>query len=539
MGVAVLSRISAAAPFQCRKCGKYRAAIVEDVALRWYNGTRLCLKCYIIAKMYRRLREGDNMNQKRIIAVLAGSAMLAGLLTGCGAEPGIGKSEEPVNLTVWTYYNGEQLDAFNALVDSFNESVGKEKNIVVESSSQGSVNDLESNVMDAAEEKVGAADMPNIFSAYADTAYKLDQAGQVVDLSDYLTDEEKSEYIDAYLKEGDFSGDGSIKIFPVAKSTELLFLNKTDWDKFAEATGADESDLETVEGLVETAEKYYNWTDEQTEEPDDGMALFGRDAMANYMFVGARQLGGNLFEVKDGKMTLNFDKEIVRKLWDNYYVPYVKGYFAASGRFRSDDIKTGNILAYVGSASSATFFPTQVMTSDTESHDIELEVLTPPEFAGGKKVAVQQGAGMVVTKGSDEEIKASVEFLKYITDPENNTSFSIGSGYLPVTKKANDMVEIRKSGTDLSKSMDKVLTKAVEIVNNNELYTTPAFESGQDARSVLEYAMSDLADADRKVVQERIDAGQTMEEATEEFLTGEYFEQWYEDTLTKLQAYEG
>ena len=39
-------------------------------------------------------------------------------------------------------------------------------------------------------------------------------------------------------------------------------------------------------------------TDEQTEEPDDGKALFGRDAMANYMFVGARQLGGNLFEVK-------------------------------------------------------------------------------------------------------------------------------------------------------------------------------------------------------------------------------------------------
>ena len=51
------------------------------------------------------------------------------------------------------------------------------------------------------------------------------------------------------------------------------------------------SDLETVEGLVDTAEKYYNWTDEQTEEPDDGKAFFGRDAMANYMFVGAKQLG--------------------------------------------------------------------------------------------------------------------------------------------------------------------------------------------------------------------------------------------------------
>ena len=34
-----------------------------------------------------------------------------------------------------------------------------------------------------------------------------------------MSKSEKNEYIDAYLKEGDFSGDGSIKIFPVAKST--------------------------------------------------------------------------------------------------------------------------------------------------------------------------------------------------------------------------------------------------------------------------------------------------------------------------------
>ena len=51
--------------------------------------------------------------------------------------------------------------------------------------------------------------------------------------------------------------------------------------------------------------------------------------------------------------------------------------------------------------------------------------------------------------------------------------------------------------------------------------------------------MSYLADADRKAVQERIDAGQTMEAATEEFLTEEYFDRWYEETLTKLQTEEG
>ena len=477
------------------------------------------------------------MKSKKLVVWLTGIAMMTGILSGCGENAG--KSADPVTLTVWTYYNGEQLDAFNALVDSFNETVGKEKGITVESSSQGSVNDLETNVMAAAEEKVGADDMPSIFSAYADTAYKLDEMGKVVDLSDYLTKEEQDKYIDAYMEEGDFSGDGSIKIFPVAKSTELLFLNETDWTKFADATGADEADLATIEGLVETAEKYYNWTDEQTEEPDDGKALFGRDAMANYMFVGARQLGGNLFEVKDGKMVLNFDKDIVRKLWDNYYIPYVKGYFASSGRFRSDDIKTGNILAYVGSTSSATFFPTQVMDSETDTHDIELKVLPSPQFSDGEKYAVQQGAGMVVTKGTDEEIKASVEFLKWFTEPENNIGFSVGSGYLPVTKEANDMKKIRENGTELSASMESILTEAVDTVNNNNMYTTPAFENGQDARSTLEYAMSDCADADRKTVQEKISQGESMEDAVKEFTSDEYFDAWYEKTLSALQEYEG
>ena len=97
-------------------------------------------------------------------AAAVSTAALA--LAGCGGK----KAAEPVNITVWTYYNGDQLESFTKLVDTFNETVGKEKNIHVESASQGSVNDLEANVMDAAEGKVGASAMPNIFSAYSDTA---------------------------------------------------------------------------------------------------------------------------------------------------------------------------------------------------------------------------------------------------------------------------------------------------------------------------------------------------------------------------------
>lgn len=67
----------------------------------------------------------------------------------------------------------------------------EKEHITVEASSQGSINDLGKNVLDAAKGRIGALAMPNIFSAYADTAYTLEQMGQVVDLSPYLTEKEK------------------------------------------------------------------------------------------------------------------------------------------------------------------------------------------------------------------------------------------------------------------------------------------------------------------------------------------------------------
>ena len=475
---------------------------------------------------------------RKAVAGLMGGAMLLSLCAGCGRSAK--QTADPVDITIWTYYNGNQLESFNAMVQEFNNTVGKEKGITVSVSSQGNVNDLETNVLNAANGKVGSDPMPNIFSAYADTAYTMDKMGLVVDLSEYLTEEEKSAYVDSYLTEGDFSGNGSIKIFPVAKSTELLFLNETDWQAFAQATGASYEDLSTIEGLVRTAESYYNWTDAQTETPNDGKAFFGRDAMANYMLAGARELGCTIFDVgSDGKMTLRFDKDAVRTLWDNYYVPYVKGYFSAAGHFRSDDIKTGNILCYVGSNSSGTFFPKQVMTSDTESHEIAMTVLPCPSFADADPVSVQQGAGMVVTKGDEAEVKASLEFLKWFTAPEHNIVFSVGSAYLPVTKAANNMTAIRNSDVELTPEMDQILTAATDAVNHNELYTTMPFAQGQAARKVLEYALSDLATADRATVKARLEQGQTLTEAAGEFLTDAYFDAWYQETLATLETMEG
>ena len=132
-----------------------------------------------------------------------------------------------------------------------------------------------------------------------------------------------------------------------------------------------------------------------------------------------------------------------------------------------------------------------------------------------------------------------MEFLKWFTQPEHNISFSVDSGYLPVTTAANDMEAIKTSGLELSPKMERILSNAVQSVKNNTLYTPNAFSGGSKARKVLEYGLSDLAAADRETVVQRIAEGQSAAEAEAEFLTDEYFEAWSQDICAKLAQYEG
>lgn len=388
---------------------------------------------------------------KRMLPVMlclaaAGMALLA----GCGKANGKLDPDNPVTVTAWHYYNGAQQTAFDALVKEFNDTVGLEKGIFVKSASKGDVNQLEEVVMSALKKEVGSEEAPDMFSCYADTAYEIQQMGYLADISPYISKEELSEYVDSYVEEGRIGEAGQLFIFPVAKSSEIFMLDKTDWDKFSQAAGVELSSLSTMEGLAETAGKYYDWTDSLTPDiPNDGKAFYGRDAMANLFIIGSMQLGTEIFKVENQQVTLQVDKAVMKRIWDTWYIPYVKGYFSAYGRFRSDDVKIGELISYTGSTTSAMYFPDAVELED-ETYPIEYIILPAPVFEGGENYAVQQGAGMVVTKTDEKKEYACTEFLKWFTQAENNIEFGCSSGYLPVKKRPM----IRLSWIKLLKNAD-------------------------------------------------------------------------------------
>lgn len=476
----------------------------------------------------------------RIIPVVLIALFSLVLLAGCSVGtrvPDLDPSN-PVSLELWHYYNGPQKVAFDEMVAEFNDTVGLEKGIIVEAFNQGSTNDLLTKVVDAANKKVGADDIPDIFAAYSDTAYEIDQLGLVADLDPYFTDDELAEYIPSYIEEGRFDKDGSLKIFPIAKSTEVMILNKTDWDKFAQATGTTTDDLATIEGVTETAKKYYEWTDSLTEAPDDGKTFFGRDAVANYIISGMQQLGSTIFDVTDGEVSFQLNESALRKLWDNYYVPYINGYFGAYGKFRSDDAKTGDLIALVCSTTGSAYFPTEVTINDNESYPIESLTLPTPCFEDAERYSIQQGAGMVVTKSDAKTEYAAAEFLKWFTDTERNLDFTVESGYLPVKKAANDTELVKKmfEQTDgISIALEDSVLISIGEVNHDMLYTNKAFRNGFNARNVLEYSLSDKAQADYETIRTAISNGMSRADAVAKFDTDENFSSWVSELTSALE----
>lgn len=458
--------------------------------------------------------------------------LLVPVLTGCftAAKTKTG-SNTPQIVEVWHYYNGAQKSSFDDMVQEFNDSVGMEQGIVIEAVSKGSVGEMNQALSDSAEKKVGADPLPQITAAYANIAYSLAQQGLLADMNPYLTAGEQALYVDAYIEEGHFDTD-ALWLFPTAKSTEMLTVNMTDWEAFAAETGADIGDFQTWEGIVSLAQRYYDWS--------DGKAMFGRDAFANYMLVGSYQLGHDIFTVQDGKMILDFDQQSIKRLWDCYYTPYISGYFAAGGKFRSDDMKTGNVIAYVGSSASVTYTPASVTFENGSSYDITCRLFPLPNFAGTTPCAVQQGAGMTVLKSNQETEAAAVMFLQWFTEPERNLEFCIQAGYLPVTKEANNEAALEKvlleRQLEVSEIMKQGLLVGVDEVTDYQLYSGKPFEKGMEARTVLDTAMPQKAEQDKAAIDELVAGGMDRQEAIALYDTEENFTQWYQETYQKLKT---
>ena len=488
----------------------------------------------------------------RKLATLALAACVAIIpvfaLTGCDDNNATGGAQvvkldpdNPTTITLWHYYNGPQQDVFDQLVEEFNQSVGAEQGIIVKSSSHGSISDLENDVIESADGAVGAEELPDIFSTYSDVAAEVLEHTELVNIADYFTSDELSQYVDAYIQDGYIASDDNLYVFPVAKSSECLMISKSDWKKFSKACDVELEDLSTAEGVARVAQEYYNYTDAQTPNvKDDGKSFYGRDSIANLFIASFAQMGSNIVEVKDGKATLNTNKELYRRVWDSYYVPYVNGYYTSKGKFRSDDVKTGDIIAYTGSTASSGYFPSQIKDSNGKTNSTSAIVCAPPVMEGGSNVVIQQGAGMAVTKSDELSQYAASIFLKWFTQSDNNLQFVAQAGYLPVTKDANSVealdTAIEENDLEISQSVYNTLKAFIENFDSTTFYSYPCFDNATELRNVLDDSLDKKAAKAKAAVDKKVKGGVSHSKAVSKYISDDAFDQWYENLIQELQS---
>ena len=470
---------------------------------------------------------------RRMIAFMVLVTGIVTIATGCSSVNGDHglSSKNPQEIEVWNYYNGAQSVAFDNMVNEFNSTVGKEKGILVTAESTSSISDLTAALNASANKEVGAKKLPNIVQCYKDMATGLDQKDLLVSLDDYVDEKEKATFADAYIEDGKIGQDKEWKLFPIAKSTEIMMLNKQSWDAFFRDTGIQLEELSTWEGVASVAEEYYNWS--------EGDAFFGRDAFTNYMLIGSQQLGHPICEPQeDGSVKIELDTATMHTLWDNFYIPYIKGYYSHIGKYRTDDVKIGKIIAEVGSTVGATYFPTEVSVHNEDPYPIDCIVMEVPNFAGPESYIAQQGADMAVIKGTEQEEYASVLFLEWFTQVSRNTEFAVQTGYLPVRKEANTKeaisAQLETTETELGKIGKDVLMTAVEELNSYHVYMTAEFDESYQVRQVLEDSMQELAKADYEEIQTKIQEGQNREEVLAEYTSEEYFQAWMKQLQNQL-----
>ena len=110
------------------------------------------------------------MNHRaRIPALLLVLARLLGC-AGCGG------GREPVTVTIWHVYGGETESPLNDLIDTFNDTVGREQNIRVLGGSVTNTNTIHEAVLASAYGEPGATTLPDMFVSYPKTVLALPDA---------------------------------------------------------------------------------------------------------------------------------------------------------------------------------------------------------------------------------------------------------------------------------------------------------------------------------------------------------------------------
>ena len=421
--------------------------------------------------------------------------------------------EEETEILVQTTFN----DTFGQIFkDAINSLAKKEPHLTVKYDKySGSYSDLKDEVVKG----VPADNYPDVVAAYPDSVADFITAGVPLKMDKYMnnedygwTAEEKADFYEAYLEEGqNYSITGTYSL-PIAKSTEAMYydsdkiiglnlagvdptinggaainenyINNLTWDelfnKFAPALLAYRETLPTdaaKKAFLDT-ETYSDW------------AVVGYDSDDNLFITLAEQYGYGYTSMDQvtGTGVIEFVNDGMKNLMKQFNTAYKNKYFTTKGIIGTNVNYRSNADAMLFSIGSTGGVNYQFSKDNPKN----VGVARIPQAAGHSPKLIQQGPSLAFLKhkgddGSNRGLGAWL-FYKELTTVQSCIAWATTTGYSPIRKsvaESDDFLDFSDPDNFQAKTADrlKAINAAYQESTMSYLFTSPVFKGSSEART--------------------------------------------------------
>ena len=454
---------------------------------------------------------------KKIISLLLAAVMLLGIvggLAGCNQggnkvaadfvmpEGGFDTSKE-IEIVFYHQMGAQLQEILNTAIADFNKIY---PNIKVTHKTYGDYN----GVRDQIKTEISVGDQPNIAYCYPDHVALYNVAGAVQTLDVLINDptygftaEQIADFIPAYYNEGKAFGDGKMYTLPISKSTEVLYYNRSFFQKHDLKVPTTWDEMEAV--------------CRQIKKIDPTCIPLGYDSEANWFITMCEQYGSPYTSVSGENF--QFDNETNRA-----FVKKFQGWFAdklvtteklsggyTSALFTGENDAGTRCYMCIGSTGGATY---QQPNQTNGVFEFEVGITSIPQVDPAKPKVISQGPSICIFKNDDpQEVLATWLFAKFLTtDVIFQASVSMNNGYAPVIQSVKENSVYAEFLSSYSTANIQAYAVKVALDQADAYYVSPAFNGSSVARDQVGLLMqkclastaSDLDSAIKKAFEDAV-----------------------------------
>ncbi len=400
---------------------------------------------------------------KKLTGILLATSLAAGLLAGCGSsgknettaapktettaakEGGETKAQEEaktpaageVTFDVWHSMEGSNGEAFEAMVNNFNETKGRELGIHANSVFQGSDTASKLKTLIQTEDVENMPDVCLVYGASLPVVASSDNKVAVDDMYGKGSATIKKEDLNPSAVQT-YTYQGKQLCMPFNSSTLLLYYNA---DEFKEAGLDPENPPTTLDEIADACKKL-------TVTENGKVTRYGMNVVLDrYVMVNliGNQGNGTYFGDNEsgraGLITKLTCEQEIRNVYDAWEKMAATGGLKYNYDNQNEEFATGkNAMTLMSSARIGS------VTKLTKDSGIDWRVTYLPdarkEDKGGACIG---GASLAMfDKGDDARKAAAWEFIQYAASADTQATWSMATGYLPINLGTKDIQEYKE-----------------------------------------------------------------------------------------------